>query len=142
MRRLPEQMTDNAASLPAKLEQVFSRYPDIAAVYLFGSTAVGRQQAHSDLDLAIVPRSGTLRRQKLDILAHLARAGFDNVDLLILDTSDIVLNYEAVRYNRVVYRANDFEPATFYSNVVRKYLDFLPFLKVQRRAYKERILNG
>ena len=90
----------------------------------------------------MVPRSDTLRRQKLDILADLIRAGFDNVDLLILDTADLVLNYEAVRYNRIVYQTNDFEPTIFYSNAVRKYLDFLPFLKVQRQAYKQRILNG
>jgi predicted nucleotidyltransferase len=139
-------MADNAMTLQNKLEEqlgpIFSRYPAIAAVYLFGSAATGRRQAHSDLDLALVPRSANLRRQKLDILAELARSGFDNVDLLILDSADVVLNYEAVRHNRVIYRTPSFESATFYSNVVRKYLDFLPFLKVQRQAYKQRILNG
>ena len=135
-------MTDNLVSLAKSLMPIFSQYADIQAAYLFGSAAAGRRRDDSDLDLALVPRSNALRRQKLDILTDLAQAGFDNVDVLILDTNDIVVQYEAVRHNRVIYHTTDFEPATFYSNVARKYLDFLPFLQVQRQAYKRRILNG
>ncbi|RME75691.1 MAG: nucleotidyltransferase domain-containing protein [Chloroflexi bacterium] len=135
-------MTNQIKTLAKQLRPIFTRYADIQAVYLFGSTVTGHQHPNSDLDLALVPRSNTLRRQKLDILTDLARAGFDNVDLLILDTNDIVLKYEAVRFNRVIYHTDDFEPAVFFSNVVRQYLDFVPYLEVQRQAYKQRILNG
>lgn len=125
-----------------KLHLVFTRYPEIQAVYLFGSTVTGTQRFDSDLDMALVPRSKTLRRQKLDILTDLAQVGFDNVDLVILDAKDLVLEYEVVRHNQIIYHAPDFESGTFYSNIVRKYLDFLPYLEVQRQAYKRRILNG
>jgi hypothetical protein len=135
-------MTDSLVSLAKSLRPIFTQYPDIQAAYLFGSAAAGRQRDDSDLDLALVPRSNALRRQKLDILTDLAQTGFDNVDVLILDTNDIVVQYEAVRHNRVIYLTTDFEPATFYSNVARKYLGFLPFLQVQRQAYKRGILNG
>jgi predicted nucleotidyltransferase len=56
------------------LKKVFCRYPEIRAVYMFGSRASGRVHRESDL-------------------------------------------------------------------VVRQYLDFLPFLEVQRKALKERPLN-
>ena len=125
-----------------KLHLVLARYPEIQAVYLFGSVATGTQHSDSDLDMALVPRSKTLRRQKLDILADLAQVGFDNVDLVILDTKDLVLQYEVVRHNQIIYHTPDFESGAFYSNIVRKYLDFLPYLEVQRQAYKRRILNG
>ncbi len=124
-----------------RLAEVFSHYPEIQAVYLFGSVAGGTTHAESDLDLAIVPRHPNLRRKKLDILTDLARAGFDNVDLVFLDTDDIVLKYEAVRQNRLVYQTEDFDPGTMYSKIVRQYLDFLPYLEVQRAAYKRRILG-
>jgi len=125
------------------LADIFGQYRDIQAVYLFGSVASsGRLHAESDLDLAIVPRSAAARKRKLDILTALARHGFDNVDLVFLDTDDIVLKYEAIRQNRLVYAAPDFERGTMYSNVVRMYLDFLPYLEVQRKAYKQRILSG
>lgn len=123
------------------LREIFSRYPDVQAVYLFGSVGGGQTHRESDLDLAIVPRDETVREKKLDILADLARFGFCNVDLAFLDTDDIVLKYEIVRQNRLVYQAGDFDRGAMYSRIVRQYLDFLPYLNVQRAAYKRRILG-
>lgn len=125
-----------------RLRSIFARYPDIQAVYLFGSTAAGKTQAWSDLDLAIVPRRAALRDQKLDLLADLAGDGFCDVDLLFLDSADIVTRYEAVRLNHLIYEAEDFDRGEMYSRVVRQYLDFLPYLDVQRAAYKRRVLSG
>jgi len=125
-----------------ELAKVFRAYPDIQAVYLFGSGAEGRFHQESDLDLAIVPRSPGLRVRRLDILTDLARHGFCRVDLIFLDTEDIVLKYEAVRGNRLIYQAGDFDRGEMYSRVVRQYLDFLPYLQVQREAYKRRVLLG
>jgi predicted nucleotidyltransferase len=123
------------------LPNIFRKYSDICAVYLFGSFASGRTHRESDLDLAIVPSSRILQNQKLDILADLARRGFDRVDLVFLDTTDVVLKFEAVRHNRLVYCADNFDASAFYSLTLRQYWDFLPYLEVQRKAYKERILQ-
>ena len=125
-----------------ELVNVFRAYPDVQAVYLFGSRAAGRAGAESDLDLAIVPRNSALRGRRLDLLADLAAHGFCNVDMVFLDTRDVVLRYEAVRLNQLVYQADDFDRGAMYSRVVREYLDFLPYLEVQREAYKRRILSG
>ena len=81
----------------AELPPIFSRFPDIMAVYLFGSFLTGKTHVESDLDLAIVPRSSVLRHQRLEILTELARHGFTHVDLVFLDTDDILLKFEAVR---------------------------------------------
>jgi len=89
------------------LADVFRKYPDIQAVYLFGSFAAGSALPGSDLDLAIVPRAPSIREERLSILADLVRHGFSNVDLVFLDTDDIVLKYEAVRQNRLVYQAEE-----------------------------------
>jgi predicted nucleotidyltransferase len=124
------------------LPGIFGRYPDIQAVYMFGSLVAGNVHAESDLDLAIVPRHSSIRAKRLDILADLARCGFCNVDLVFLDTDDIVLKYEAVRHNRLVYQAEDFDRGAMYSRIVRQYLDFIPYLRVQREAYKRRLLRG
>lgn len=124
------------------LSQVFKSYPDIQAVYVFGSVPSGTTHQESDLDLAILPRQGTVRERRLDILADLARRGFCNVDLVFLDTDDIVLKYEAVRQNQLVYQTQDFDRGGVYSRIVRQYLDFAPRLKVHREAYKRRILRG
>jgi predicted nucleotidyltransferase len=124
------------------LGDVFQRYPAIRAVYVFGSIGSGKTHQGSDLDLAIVPRTMTLKEKKLLILTDLARRGFCNVDLVFLDTKDIVLKYEAIRQNRLIYAAHDFDRGSMYSKVIRQYLDFEPYLKTQRKAYKRRILRG
>ena len=96
----------------------------------------------SDIDLAIYPDTPGLRRQKLAILAELARLGFCNVDLVFMDENDIVLQYEAVRQNIVVYQVPGFDRGATYSKIVRQYLDFYPYLTAQRNAYKKRISGG
>lgn len=136
-------MTD-ATKLPSLqiLEEVFRKYPGIQAVYLFGSRVGGNIHLESDLDLAVVPRDGSLGEKRLDVLTDLAQHGFCDVDLIFLDTDDIVLKYEAVRQNRLVYQTEDFDRGAMYSIIVRQYFDFLPYLNVQREASKRRILLG
>ena len=124
------------------LKTIFERYPGIQAVYLFGSSASGRATPESDLDLAVLADDTNLRHRKLDILAELAEKGFCNVDLVFLPGNGVVLQYEAVRLNRILYQRPDFDSAAVFSLFVRRYLDFLPYLKVQRDAYKQRVLNG
>lgn len=124
------------------LPDIFKKFPLIQAAYIFGSVAEGRAGKGSDLDLAIIPLSPEIRRQRIDILYELTRAGFDKVDLVFLDTDDIVLKFEVIRLNRLIYRRKGFDRGQTYSLIVRQYFDFQPYLKTQREAYKRRILNG
>lgn len=68
-----------------RMESVFRRHPGIRAVYVFGSVAEGQGRTGSDLDLAVIPDDGFSADNKLDLLADLARDGFCDVDLVILD---------------------------------------------------------
>ena len=124
------------------LPEIFRQYPDIQAVYLFGSLANGKTHPESDLDLAIIPSSREFHQRRLDLLADLARQGFENVDLVFLDTDDIVLKFEAIHQNRLIYQTENFDRGSTFSLVIRQYFDFLPYLNVQREAYKRRILSG
>ena len=124
------------------LPDIFAEFPGIEAVFLFGSTAGGRSHQESDLDLAVLGGGADRSAFRLDLLTALARRGFCNVDLVLLDTEDIVMKFEALSPNRLIYRSKDFERGAFYSKVIRQYLDFLPYLDIQRKAYKRRILHG
>ncbi len=64
------------------------------------------------------------------------------MDLLFLDVDDIVVKFEAVRQIRIIYQAEDLERGAFYSRIVRQNWDFLPYLAIQRRAFKRRLLDG
>jgi len=126
----------------SKLGRVFSKYPGIQAVYLFGSHAEGRARRDSDIDLAIVPQDRSVRQCRLDLLTDLAANGFDNIDLTFLDTDDVVLKHQAVRLNQVIYQTPDFDRGETYSRIIREYLDFQPTLAVQRAALKRSILHA
>ncbi len=134
-------LLEELGDLPSRLERIFEKYPEISAVYLFGSRALGSARPESDLDLAIVSSSPGAHAHRLDLLAELAKEGLDNVDLVFLDTSDIVLRFEAVRPNRLIYAREAFDHGGYYSKIVRQYFDFLPHLNTQREAYKRRILD-
>jgi uncharacterized protein len=123
------------------IPDVFKKYPSIQAVYLFGSYASGTARPDSDLDLAIVPQDSSARKQMLDIMADLVRHVHDKVDLVFLDSKDVVLRFEAIRHNRLVYRTLDFDPGAYTSRIAREYWDFLPYLAIQRQAMKQRILG-
>lgn len=93
--------TDNIA-------QVLKAFPLVEAAYLFGSMGAGTATNQSDLDLALVVNE-PLGSQKLDILAALTEQGIDNVDLVTLDKDDVVLKFEAVRLNKLIYAQEQFD---------------------------------
>ena len=132
-------MSKNPSNLSV-LPEIFSQFPKIQAVYLFGSVAEGTTHAESDLDLGIKGEGG-IKDQQLDILTELARHGFCHVDLVFLDTNDIFMKYEVVRHHHLIYKQEKFDATSFYSLTMRQYEDFYPYLKVQREAFKQRLLN-
>jgi uncharacterized protein len=134
---------DLPKSILARFQDVFKNYPEILAVYLFGSRATSTARPDSDYDLAVVSvLERPARCRKMDILSDLAKAGFDNVDLSFLDRDNLVLSHEAVRMNQIVFCRPEFDRGSFYSQVIRMYFDIQPCLNVQREAFKERILHG
>lgn len=123
-----------------KLQNIFSRYAEIKAVYLFGSRAIGKERSDSDLDLGVFTKGDIAASFKLKVLKDLTAEGFDRVDLVMLAKADPVVCHEAVRLNKLIYSTDDFDRGETYSNVIRKYLDLLPYLKKQREAYKQKKL--
>ncbi len=122
------------------LQAVFRRYPEVLAVYLFGSCADGTANAESDLDLGILPRTPAFHEHLLDVLADLTKAGFERVDVVFLDQADPTLRYEIVHRNMLVYAAPDFDHGAYFSRTLRTYWDWAPYLRILRQAEKERWL--
>ena len=133
-------MMDRIRSVVA---DVFAGYPEVAAVYLFGSHAERRARPDSDVDLAVMPKAGlNASARKLDMLADCARGGLCNVDLVFLDTDNMLLKFEVIRRNRIVYAVPGYDRGDVFSDIVRRYNDFAPCQKIQREALKRRLLHG
>ncbi len=124
-----------------KLKTLFSTYSDIEAVYLFGSAAVGKRNNLSDIDLGIVFNDSSIIEKKVDLYAELIKQGFEKVDIVFFNTADLVLQFEIIHHNQLIYSKKSFNHGALFSKTIRKYFDFEPYLIRQRKAYKDRILN-
>lgn len=123
------------------LHDVFARYPEVAGAWLFGSHARGTARPDSDVDLAVDPATPAARARKLDLLADLVGAGFDDVDLVVLDRDDPVLRWEAIGPNRLVYGAPGYDAEGAFAWALRQYDDTAPLRAIQRTAYYARLLR-
>jgi uncharacterized protein len=135
-------MNVTTESLRRILAPVLARYPAVRAVYLFGSQADASATEASDIDLGIVGSAADLRAERLALLADLVREGFDRVDLVLLDDADPVLRFEAVHRNCLLFARPDFDHGAYVSRVLREYFDLEPYLEIQRKAFKARLLGG
>lgn len=124
------------------LKHVFSKFKDIKATYLFGSHAEDRENKYSDLDIGLVLNDGYNPVLKLDILTKLTENNFENIDIVILNQANPLIKYEVIKNNKLIYKQDSFDASSYYSLVVRTFLDFRSYLDVQRHYLKERILNG
>lgn len=77
------------------------------------------------------------------MLAEFAAAGFDRVDLVLFESAPLLLRFEALRRNKLVYKRDpDVDMADVFSRTLREFWDFRP--KLERRAllYKEKFAHG
>lgn len=121
-----------------RLHDVFARYPEVAVVWLFGSHARGGAGAASDVDLAVEPRTPEARRRKLDMLSDLVAAGFENVDLVLLDHDDPVLRFEAMQPFDVIYAAPGIDPFESFLRAFKLFWDTEPLRRGMRRRTFDR----
>ncbi len=126
-----------------RLRAVFAAHPAVRAAYVFGSVAAGQEWERSDLDLGIVvDDTEWTSSDKVPMITDcMDAARRDWIDLVVLNDAPLVLQFEAVRPNVLLYAAADFDHGTFYSTVLRKYWDFKPHLRRQRKAYKRRLMK-
>ena len=125
----------------SELPTVFRQFAPVEAVYVFGSAVTERRHAESDLDLGVEGDPGELESHRLEMLTELARRGFCRVDLVLLRKAPPALAHEMVKHNQVVYARDDVDTGAIFSRVVRKYLDIVPYLRLQAAAYKARVLH-
>ena len=125
-----------------ELEKVFSQFDQVKCAFLFGSHARKEANKLSDLDVGILLDENFDKMIKIDILTELTRLNFFDIDLVIINNADLLTAFEIVKHNKILYKRSSFNVASFFSLIIRKYLDFKPYLVIQRNYLKERILNG
>ena len=108
--------------------QAWSSDPDLAAIYLFGSRASGREGPRSDVDLAVILREDldpdSRWRKRLALLSDACRRlGTDAVDLVILDDAPAPLGHRVLKGGRLLRDALPHRRVEVVERVLRRYLD-------------------
>lgn len=113
----------------------------VALVYLYGSTALGRSSAMSDVDVGVVMKRPA-RLRPFAVRAHLYRKlhrrlgpivnpkDRRELDLVLLQTASPILQFEAIRGGRLLFVDDRVFQADYEAVVLRDYLDVRPLVEV------------
>jgi len=120
----------------------------LTAVYLFGSTAKGREREKSDLDLAFVFDEDIYRKepfltlQEAEMTAVEVGAELQKlVDVIILNGASLSFAYHTVRNGMCIYERDTAGRILYEVALDSKYQDFMPFIK-ELRETKRKALFG
>ena len=102
---------------------------------MFGSVARGEDHAGSDVDVAVRGRDIDLLALGADLSLAIGR----EVDVVSLDTEDLVLLLEITRDGRVVLDRVDGGYGGFRASALSMLETDLPWLRLQQRAFIARV---
>lgn len=108
------------------VQQVFKSYPEIVAVYLFGSYSEDIDLAR-DIDLAVLTTDvvNTPVNLYMELYPHLADVFTPlDVDLVFLKNTSLKLSFDIVSQGKVVYSSNDDLRTDYEYFISGRYMDF------------------
>jgi len=126
-------------------KEIFKKHK-VKLAYLFGSRAKGNPAPESDFDVAVLfeePPSDSLALAETGNLSSDLREYFPaRIDIVSLHYAPLLLKYEVVAHNRVLYCENEKDRINFEVSVIKEYIDEEPVRKLYDEALYKRILQG
>lgn len=118
--------TASQSRLDTQLKEVFAHFPKITLAVLFGSVALGRQRADSDLDIAVAAKQALTAHEKIALVGALADRTGRPIDLIDLSVVSEPLLGQIVRHGRRVLGSD-----TLYGELISRHVfeqaDFMPY---------------
>jgi hypothetical protein len=133
-----------------QIEQRLAKYASdkgISALYLFGSSAIGKRTALSDIDIAILlpedfPKERYFDKQ-LEMIAELMELLHeDDIDLIVLNEAPPLLKHRVITQGKMVFCRDEQLRNRFEAKAILEYLDFKPVLDLQYHYLKRRLEKG
>ena len=117
----------NLQQLEQKLRDFLSGVGSVKLAYLFGSTARGESNCLSDIDIAVLFDNALLRKEAFDPQVELISEltcllKTDNVDLVVLNDSPLLLTYNIIREG-IILKSDEPLRVKFETKVMSRYLD-------------------
>lgn len=133
--------------LLTRLKACLEPRPEILEAYLFGSTATGTAQAHSDIDVAVYvaearPAASTFG-YAADLAATLMSAlGVPCVDVVLLNDAPPLLYHRVLRDGARIFSRDLRATTTREGYAMSRYCDYVPQLAKIEAAHRARIDAG
>lgn len=106
-----------------EMRKVLARYSEVAAAYVFGSTATGLRGKGSDVDVAVMMRGSHDAWLRIDMERELSVAVGADVDLIIFGQASGLLQHEVLRTGVLIFEADAHERVRQEVAARRRYLD-------------------
>lgn len=124
--------------LQSKLKTLCVEYPDVVAVYLFGSHARGEGRPDSDFDLALLVKEHTHNFPLLQFTLAVEDLLGTAVDLVNLNSAGEVLKYQVRRDGKLLYEKDNRARKLFEVRSRKYFEDF----KYMHNRYVKKVLYG
>ena len=136
-------MPSPTPKFPAIVHPILAAYPNVQAVYLYGTWGTADQRPDSDLDVAVLLPPEVARAVEPSAWHHLAAevalaAKVERADLVNVLTAPVILRKEVVAADRCIYCAAENAAAEFEMLTLSMYQKF----NEERRAIVESGLSS
>lgn len=125
-------------------KEIFPRHK-VKVAYLFGSQAKGNACQESDFDVAVLFKKNPPDPMGIDETTYLS-LDLDKffpakLDIISLNDAPLLLKYEVVAHNQILYSENEPERIEFEVSVIKEYIDEEPLRKLYRQSFHKQILG-
>jgi predicted nucleotidyltransferase len=108
------------------VRDLFSR-EEVVIAYVFGSLVKNDFSSLSDIDFAVYLDENLSDDQKyniyIDLLNNLISILGDNIDLVLMNSSELLMNFNIIREGEIIFERSKTEKALIESKIMNKYLD-------------------
>ena len=126
-----------------KLKNFFKKREEVQFAIVFGSLAKGKMNALSDIDIAVMidpnlkdtTPYGYNATLTTDLMQELKR---NDVDVVILNKSPIMLKYEILRYGKFIYIRDKQAQIKFQIDTINRYEDFKAIYRIHEETSRQR----
>lgn len=112
---------------------------NIELIYIFGSYATNKNNENSDLDISVYlggKSDGFIKLEILDELVGIFQR--EDIDLVILNKVDIVLQFQVIKYGKVIYMKDLLTKVLYESKTMSFYMDMEHFRNLRNKIVQEK----
>ncbi len=121
--------------LDTALDTICKAYPDVIAVYVFGSFATAFENRESDVDLAFLRAKESNNVETWELAQEIARMIDRDVELIDMQKASTVFRYQIFASGTCIFCQNDVELARFENLAISMYLRFQEERKEILKSY-------